>query len=340
MVLSRTERRGAGPPSACNAGGLPPGFRKAPPLRGRTGSIPLVFAAVAVALAARPAATADSDAPPSPEAARLLDGVSGIADPSEIRRLSRDVPFDQLVRALYRGTRPQRLIALDVAGHLPDPWPALPYLAAFMGARERCSASRAAASLILALEDASARPEAGDEIVPRQLEQLSEQLVARAVDRRLDLDLRAAALEGLGLLSEIGGRGAPRVEEAFADPEPAVRGAALALLALPLDDEEIRIAAGMATSERDRLLRGQAAALLCENALSHGVEAPSKDLSSVLAAILGDPESPPGAVASVLGCLARFAPAARVDLVDLALRHPDPAVARYWEDLNTAGDPN
>jgi hypothetical protein len=300
-----------------------------------TRSIPAWLIAGALLLSAVPAGSEDewTGSSPSPETARAIEGVVGDPDPAAVQRLAGATAPPQLVAAIYRGDRAQRLAAIEACAHLPDPWPVLPYLAAVMSSQERQAASRATESLLGDLAREASAPGRCTELVPGQAAQLVEQLARIADDERLDPDIRASALSAIGMVSAIDGAPHPPDAELLEDPEDAVRGAAMAMLAPPLEESEIQPVAEMAAGDESRMLRGQASGLLCENALAHGVTAPSPDLRKLLATVVGDPASPPDAVAPVLGCLVRFAPAARADLVEAALGHPSPEVRKYWEEL-------
>jgi len=268
------------------------------------------------------------------ETARAIGGVLGNTDPAALARLAATIPPPQLITAIYRGDRSQRLAALEACGHLSDPWPALPYLAAVMGAPERQVASRATEALLGDLARECGSPDRDVDLVPGQAAQLAAQLAGLAADERLDPDVRASALAAMAMVHHVGGGAVRPDAELFEDGEAAVRGAALAMLTPPLDETLLIPVAEMAAGDDDERLRGQAAGLLCENALSHGVTAPSPDLRKLLAALVADPTAPAEALAPVLGCLVRFSPASRADLVEAALRHPAPAVRSYWEELN------
>lgn len=312
----------------------PAGFCEHPGVR-MTRTIPTALLSTALLLAA---STAGSDEEwtteePTEATARQIRRAVGDPDPGALRRLAVAIAPAELVAAIYSGSRSQRLAALEAAAFLADPWPVLPYLAVVMGAAERQAASRATGSLMAALVRVQSSGRGTADLVPGQAAQLVEQLFGIAADDRLDLDIRTSALDAVLIVSTIDGAAHLSSAEFFEDPEAAVRGAAMAMLEPPLGDDQLARVAVMAAGDDDRMLRGQAAALLCENALAHGVTAPSPDLRKLLTAVLGDLASPPGAIAAVLGCLARFAPASRADLVEAALRHPAPEVESYWKEL-------
>jgi len=271
---------------------------------------------------------------PLPEATgRMLDAILGNPDPSAMRRLAQKLSTEDLVLVMYRGDRSQRQVAFELAGYAVDPWPLLPYLASFMGASERQTASRAALALLTALEGVVARVGDSPDAVPGQIEQLGSQLGRVAAAENLDLDLRAGAIVGLRLLGQIAGSPTAPGAELFEDPEPAIRAAAMGMLSPPFDDERLAALAELASADQSLTLRGQAAALLCENALAHGVKQPSPDLTRLLQTTLGAASMPAEGVAPILACLRRFKPEARADLVSTALGHPDPRVKAYWEEL-------
>jgi hypothetical protein len=118
------------------------------------------------------------------------------------------------------------------------------------------------------------------------------------------------------------------------DEEPAIRRAALGTIDVPIGEKELPLVAGAAADTDDRLTAAQAAALLCENALAHGVDRPSADLMKLLAALLSDGEVPAESVGPVVTCCYRFEAAARAELIDIARTHPDPAVGELCDALD------
>jgi hypothetical protein len=201
-----------------------------------------------------------------------------------------------------------------------------------MAARERPVASRASLLLLDGLSEVTGKP--AFEMVEGQVTQLAGQLLSLARDARIDLDIRASALVGVQLLQVISNtlKGFPL--ELLEDSDTVIRSAGLALVEPPIEEPVLIQLAKMVKKDEDFRLRGQAAALLCENALAHGVRVPSADLTAVMESVLGNYEVPAGAVGAVLSCLANFPTEARVDLIDLALGHPDPSVKEFWKTLN------
>jgi len=269
-----------------------------------------------------------------PSAGRLLLASVGDPDPLVPHRIARALGPSALTAAFYRGTRTERLAALDAAAStaLADPFAVLPSLAALMGARDRQVASRASRALYAQLRRKADRPTAFSETVPGQLSQLREQLVPLAQDSRLDTDVRGVALIGIGLLeAELPEAGQTWMLELISDPEIAVKRAAITALRPPLDESLLNRLAKTAIADPDLGTRGYAAAMICENALSHGVEEPSADLAELLKNTLENPQIPVDALGGILACITHFKGDRRADLVDLALAHPDPAVAAYWK---------
>jgi hypothetical protein len=278
-------------------------------------------------------ANPESAAPPGPlsaKTARRLDLAIGDADAASGARLAGALTAEQLSAALYRGTRGQRIVAIDAAAHLEDPWPILPFLAAFLRAPDRAVASQAAASLLAALAPLVGRPDGAPELVPGQADQLARSMLAAADDDVLAPDLRATALQAVRILGEIAHRRYAPSKALALDAEPSVASAAIALRSPPLAEDEIALLADVAVNGADPMLRGQAVGALCENALHHGVAAPSADLARLLRGTFA-PSAPAASLLPALACLSRFPPAARSGIVDLALAHPDPAVKRFWD---------
>jgi len=298
----------------------------------RASTVPVIL----VALLSAAATASDTVAPPDgrvdPGTAAILGGAVGNADPSALHGVAARLSADELVTAAYRGDRTQRLVALGAAAELDYPWPVLPYLAALMGARERQIASRAAAGIERGLDRAAQRRGGDGDVASGQLEQLAGILMGVASDAGIEADLRAVALGGLSSLRRMGGARPRTPLGLLEDPEPAVRRGAIAMIEPPLAEDDLAALLAVATDDVDGVLAGQAAGLMCENALAHGVKAPSPDLEKVLAEVIASAEDP-AALCPLLACLVRFAPEARSSLVTAALRNPDPRVERYWQDL-------
>jgi hypothetical protein len=268
----------------------------------------------------------------APETRTLLQGAIGDSDPASPCRLAGRLELAQLMSAIYTGSRTERLLALDALRCLDNPWPMLPYTAALMGARERPVASRAALVLVNGLSDLIGKPDL--EVVEGQVAQLAGQLLSLARDVRIDLDIRVSALAGVQSLQVFGNPFKIFPLELLEDSDAVIRRAGLALLAPPMEENTLVRLAKMVGQDDDLWLRGQAASLLCENALAHGVRAPSHDLAQVMKSVLGDDEVPAGAIGAVLGCLSHFPREVRVDLIDLAMGHPDPSIKEFWKSLN------
>lgn len=251
--------------------------------------------------------------------ARLDDGTAATLSP------------DLLLKRIYEGGRAERLVALEAAAYTSDPWPVLPYLAALMGARDRGTASRSARALVKCLSMSAAAPYRDSEVVSGEAAQLAEQLHEIAGDARLDADIRASAVHGIGILAAFERNAAARVKDLLSDDEIEVRRSAFGLVTPPVADDLLKEVAKMAKIDADKGLRAQAAALLCENALAHGVKAPSSDLTEILKAALGDQETPAEGAASILICISNFERASTADLIDLALKNPDSSVLEFWE---------
>jgi len=272
------------------------------------------------------------EGPLSEEAAAQLRRAVGNADPGVVARLAHSLAPSDILAAIYRGGREQRIIAVEAAGYLEDPWPMIPYLVALMTAGERQLASRSAGALVMAMERSVSRPPDGVRQPQARVRQLAGALEMVALDDRLALDIRCAALRVIGLLSHLSGVKIEPPAPLFDDPEEALRGAALALLEPPLEEDVLGRLVKLAKGETDPVLRGQAARLLCENALAHGVEAPSSDLEKVLIQVVESAKGP-NETLSLLGCLARFPPEGRASIVDAAMKHQDPSIGKYWEGL-------
>jgi hypothetical protein len=269
----------------------------------------------------------------SASAAGSLARAVGSAEVSVLARVAAALPGEDIIVACYRGTRAERLVALSVAAHAGPGGEVLPYLAALAGSRQRETASRAAGSLLAALQRLEASAEADYEFVPGQADQLASQCLDLARDRRLAPDLRLVGLTSGARIARLGKRQVPPPAELFDDRESALRGGALALLDVPLGRDDLARVARMASADADPVLRGQAAGLLCENALAHRVAEPSADLARVMRDVADDERVPPDGLAPLLGCLVRFSPIARAGLVERVLSRDRPGLAELWKAL-------
>ena len=268
----------------------------------------------------------------------LLAHSVGNADPALPRRLATRLNPDQLVAAFYHGSRIERLVALDVAATgSDDPFFLAPSLASLMGAADRQVASMAARALFAIVRAAVSRPDGLDEVIPKRAAQLTEQLRNVAVDRRLDLDVRQIAIQLIEPLQEKQGieeRGDWALDM-LDDEESAIRRQALGVIYLPLSEPAVSKVLKVATQDTDLLTRGDAAVLLCENAVAHRVSEPSADLVDLLQSTIQTPKIPVDVLGGILSCLSEFTGAKRETLLDLVTAHPDPAVKQYWNQLKT-----
>lgn len=262
---------------------------------------------------------------------RLLDSVLGNPDPGACRKVASKLNATEIITAMYRGGRSTRLAALEVAGYVDHPWPILPYLVALMTARERQTASRSTRAMLRCLQRISSGPSGPADVIEGEFDQLATALFEVADNHLLASDIRASALCAVGMIDNMTEQKYEPSQAHLENENDAVKAAAIGLLDPPLGDGVLDTLARIATSSDEiPMHRSQAVGLLCENALAHGVKAPSKDLSKIIRSLLS---ADPGAeaVLPILGCLRRFPPDARADLVSLALKHPDPAVGRFWE---------
>lgn len=271
-----------------------------------------------------------------PASRTILSSAYGSPDPAVPHRIARELGAGQLVSALYRGTRGERLVALDAASvpSLGEPFAVLPSLAALMGARDRRVASRATRGVLTLLRREAAHSSGFREVVPGQLVQLKEQLKPLAEDGRLDPDVRVTALLAISILnSKLPKSDQAWLGELLSAPESVIRHAAISTLSLPTDEDTLKQLAQVATRDAEPASRGLATAAVCENALSHGVEEPSKDLITLLKTTLKDKQIPGDALGGTIMCISHFKGTERADLVDLILAHPDSAVSDLWKSV-------
>jgi hypothetical protein len=273
--------------------------------------------------------------PLSKRAARTLRNAVGESDSEVPYRVATALGPRQLVAAFYRGSRVERLIALDAAAECRNsPLFLAPSLAALMGAEDRQVASRAARALDKIVRRMVDRSRGIGEWIPGQALQLISQLVPLTADPRLDVDIRVVAMSTIAILNQkINGQDCQWLEPLLDDSEVVVRRQAVGYLTPPFSDPLVPRLAKIATSDADLTTRAEAAALLCENALAHGVTDPSADLTTYLKTTLQTPGMPVSAMGGILACLSRFEGDNKSALVDIAVAHPDPAVMAYWKTL-------
>jgi hypothetical protein len=265
-----------------------------------------------------------------------IAGALGNVDPVVPHRLARKIAPRQLVAAFYKGTRAERLLALDAAaGYSEDPWSLLPSLAALMGARERQVASRATNSLLILLERWIKRPDQRGEIVIGQVKQLANQLIPLAADIRLDTDVRISAMNAIRILQQVGAEPIHgQTKELLKAGDLLIRRAAIAGCDPPIDDQLLPELVQIVIGDPDFGLRGETASVLCENALIHGVKEPSSDLKKLIEGVIKDARVPAEALAPVLICIKQYPVAVQADFADLAKSRGDPAIDAFWENLN------
>jgi len=267
------------------------------------------------------------------ETLRLFTMLEGGIDPGIWGKLVDHISVHALVSAFYSDNRSVRLIALEAAGYVDSPLPLLPYLAVLMRASDRQTASRAAASVLRNLERISQRVEGACDVVPGQIVQLARMLTKTASNDMLAVDIRASSLQAVIMLSRFS-PGCCVIPKVFLkDSKEAVRASALSSFDVPLKDEDLSALAEMVQEDSSPMLRGQSVALLCENALSHGVEEPSQDLTELMLSVIESFDEAESA-AVLLGCLIRFKPSARAEIVEAALKNSSSSVKEYWESLS------
>jgi hypothetical protein len=167
---------------------------------------------------------------------------------------------------------PDRLTALAAIAAAPavaDPLGLLPALAGVAGGRDRRTAvpAASAAGAIARTLARRAAPDPDDDIPDDELAgwQAAWQALARRDDRWIEL--RVAALDVAAALAEV--RHQPLVwTEVLADPDPALRRAALELLAPPLDPALRSAVAARIADDAEPRVAIAAAAALCSDLVS------------------------------------------------------------------------
>ena len=263
-------------------------------------------------------------------ALKILKEVSVHSDEAFLKTASKQISQSDFEAAFYSTVPAIQLSALEVAGYCADPWPVLPYLAAFTSARERRASSVAVLSLINALNGISDLTKDPVFPVKGQKMQLFITLDKTAADTTLDKDIRAGALYGIVLLNNISGSNYIPDEALFFDKIADIRIRALSMLPFPLDKNALK-KLSVAAGDDDETVKGCAASILCENALSLGVDTLSEDLSDFIEEVLN--EDNPRSSAGVMGCLARLKPADRAGFSDIIANLKDSRLQSYWNEL-------
>ncbi len=265
----------------------------------------------------------------------LLASAVGNSDESALLRLASRLGTQKLVYAFYKGTRQERLIALDAAAFLEEPSDILPSLIALMGAQDRQTAERAAATVSSVLVAPKSVENKEIKVIPNQAAQLMSRFQGLALDTRLEADVRVVAatawesLAGLGKTSDLKWS-IPLIDDA----ELAVRRTAVGLQQVPLSEELLMKFAKTAKGDPDPNARGLASTMLCENALAHGVKDPSQDLAALLIGSVRDDAIPVDIEAGIFSCLTQFSPEGRRrDIVEAALASKNPEVPKLVEGM-------
>ena len=266
---------------------------------------------------------------------RLLHRAVGDLDPASPIHLAARLGPEQMTAAFYHGTRVERLIALDAAASCRDnAFYLAPSLIALMGAADRQVASLAARALNHIVFAAVGRPDGFDSMVPKQAGQLIAQLENVAEDARIDVDIRHIAVVAIAPLRQVSGENVDEWALSLLNDEALlIRRQALGLLSLPLSKPAVSSIVKAATADSSLEIRGEAVAMLCENALAHGVMSPSEDLSTLMGTTLQTPKMPVDAMGGILACLSELEGEKRDALVQQAIAHPDPSVKQYWKSL-------
>ena len=284
------------------------------------------------------ASVADGDAVVAltPADAAILASVVGNPDAGRLSRTAQALGSAKLLVAIYHGSRAQRYAAIEAAPYSDSPGELLPSLAALLAASERGTAARAAASLRAILEDPSSHARHFQERTVGEMSQIIDQLVPVTRDGRLDPDIRIAAIIGIERLTVLAA--AKRRDWSlplFDDSDVSIRRAAVEAQTLPLADDMLRLVAKTVDADASAEVRGVAAALLCENAVSHNVKEPSPDLTVMLQGVLRSGAIPSDVEAEILVCLTRFESSdRRREIVDAAVADARPEIAELIQSLH------
>jgi hypothetical protein len=284
-------------------------------------------------------AIADDDAPNMPtltvQDRALLDSAVGNPDESLLFRIAGRLGTQKLITAFYQGTRAERLVALDAAAYVEESSDILPSLIALMGASERRTAERAAASVSSILYDPEQVERCIVEMIPNQAVALMSQLQVLAMDGRLNADVRVIAVTSWERLVKIAKMSdfkwsAPLLNDA----ETSVRRAVIGLQRVPLSDDLLMTFAKIANDDGDRVAKGLSASMLCENALAHGVKDPSEDLTALLKVTVQDAAIPLDMQAGIFSCLTQFSPdGRRLKIIEAALSSKNPEVIKLIQNM-------
>lgn len=259
-----------------------------------------------------------------------------LGDPTDlgVHRLARQLSQPQVVSAIYRGTRSQRLAALESMAVAIDTLPVLPYLVALLSSSDRSVSGRAAHALDVATRTGSDSQIRFPQMPDAQRQQLASSLVDVLRTQDLAPDVRIVAWQALEAVDHAVAKTSQLVMFGLADGDVALRRMALKMVEVPADKQTTMALAERATNDDDARLRGQAASLLCENALAYGVTSPSADLSQLLLETLGDAAIPADGLAGILYCVGHFEPSNRAGFAEKALAHPDRRLAQAWKAVS------
>ncbi|MCU0665166.1 MAG: hypothetical protein MUC50_22925 [Myxococcota bacterium] len=258
-----------------------------------------------------------------------------LCDPTEagLHRFALGFDTPQLISSVYKGDRSMRLSALEAMASALSPGASLPYLVALLEAGDRAVSTRAAHGLLAVMTTCASSQGRCLEMPPAQRGELSARLFRVARNRDLDPDIRVAAWRAMAGLLPKAARATALVTAGLSDSDSAIRRTALSMVDLPAGNKEILAVALRVTDDEDPVMRGQAAALMCENALAHGVSAASQDLAQLLQGALSDRAIPADALAGVLWCVLHFDSSQHAVFAEKIAAHPDARLLALWKEL-------
>ncbi|MBN2802483.1 MAG: hypothetical protein JXR91_05280 [Deltaproteobacteria bacterium] len=272
----------------------------------------------------------DGDRTISPKGVQILETLSNGADEDAMYRFAQKISHEDLIKAMYSPVSQFQWTAIDMARYKKNPWPYLPYLAVLSAAPQRRVASTASNSLIRGIENGIKIYKSDSIVVDGEVKQLIELILKNVKNVYLDMDIRINSIQSLKMLMEISGNIQIFDKKLLQDESPEIRDWSLILLTAPFNKEELEIME-KAASDSSVLVKGHAAELLCENALSLGAEKLTDDLVELLEDLLKDSEyilNP-----AFLGCIARFKPEQRATFGDIIDQTENEHLKEYWKSL-------
>lgn len=208
------------------------------------------------------AAAAPQPRPPVALEARLIAAFSR-TDVTELERVARRLGIAGLRSALLSRDSSLLGAALAASPLSPWSWQLLPHVVVALRSSDPTIASRAALSALQIAEDLRAPDLEDHEDWPALLGPWARRLATFGADQTLPPETRATVVLALAQMAELVPPAEDEVRTLLSDPEPAVRRAAVELLAHSPERVAARWLAGIVAGDRSPRVARAAAAVLC-----------------------------------------------------------------------------